>query len=153
MSTLADYSTARQIDLINWRRIQVLKLRAKGYTIDEIVAELKAGHQDVRISHGTVSNDLKAIREQSKQEFQEYVENLPLEHKLALTGIMEIIRKAWEIADSAKDDRVRLSALSLVKDAILTKQSILGDSNTLENALSFVQKAKQQLQEREVQAQ
>lgn len=124
-----------------------MKLRAKGYTLDEIVETLKAGHKDVKISHGTVFNDLKAIREFSNNEFQDYIENLPFEHKLALTGIMEVIRKAWEIVDSTKDDRTRIAALALVKDAYLSKQDLLGDSDTLEKALLFIQKAKGQLQE------
>lgn len=151
LSTLPDYSSNKHADLVQWRRIQVLKLRAKGHSLDEIVDILKAGHKDVRISHGTVHNDLKAIRAEANKEFSQYIENLPFEHKLALAGVVEIIKKAWETADSTKDDKVRLSALALVKDAILTKQSILGDSDTLEKALSFVQKTDEQLQKKEAQ--
>ena len=134
-------------DLIAWRRERVLTLRAKGHTIDTIVAELKAGNEEVKISHGTVVNDLKAIREEVNKNLTQFVqEELPMENKVAIAGIKEIIKEAWSKADSARDHKERLAALSLAKEAYLTQQALLGDSRILEQAVNWIKKAKKQLE-------
>lgn len=144
-----DQSTdADRYDLINWRRDRVLTLRAKGHTIDAIVAELKAGNEDVKISHGTVVNDLKAIRKEVNENLTQFVQDeLPMENKVAIAGIKEIIKEAWVMADSARDHKERLAALSLAKEAYLTQQALLGDSRILEQAVNWIKKAKKQLEE------
>jgi hypothetical protein len=139
---------ADRYDLVAWRRERVLTLRAKGYTIDAIAAELKAGNEDVKISHGTVINDLKAIREEVNKNLTQFVQDeLPMENKVAIAGIKEIIKEAWAMADSARDHKERLGALSLAKEAYLTQQALLGDSRILEQAISWIKKAKKQLEE------
>lgn len=148
----SDYpsKTPDRLNAVAWRREKVLTLRAKGLTIDQIVSQLRAGNADVRISHGTVVNDLKAIREQVNKNLSQYVEEeLPMENKIALTGIREIIKEAWGLADNAKDDKTRLAALSLAKEAYLTQQTLLGDVNVLEHAINWLKKAKAQLSEEE----
>ena len=135
-------------DLVRWRRERVLTLRAKGYTIDAIVAELRGGNAEVKISHGTVVNDLKAIREEVNKNLTQFVQDeLPMENKIAISGIKEIIKEAWIMADSAKDHKERLAALSLAKEAYLTQQALLGDSRILEQAVNWIKKAKKQLEE------
>lgn len=135
-----------KFDLVRWRREQVLKLRAKGHTIDEIVKILKADHPDVRISHGTVFSDLQAIKEEANRNLQRKIEEeLPLENRIALAGVQEIIKTAWELADSTKDEKVRLSALQLLREAYLTRQALLGDSAILYKAISWLEKVKRQL--------
>lgn len=139
-------SDVDRYDILAWRREQVLKLRAKGYSIDAIVTELKSGHPDVKISHGTVINDIKAIKEQVNQNLSDFIQNeIPYENHLCLAGIEEVIAQAWKLADSAKDERTRISALSLVKDAYLTRQAVLGDSKVLEQAVLWLKRAKKQL--------
>ena len=109
-----------RFDLIARRRERVLTLRAKGYTTDAIVTELKVGNEEVKISHVTVINDLKAIREEVNKSLTAFVQDeLPMENKVAIAGIKEIIKEAWTIADSARDNKEPLATLSLAKEAYL----------------------------------
>lgn len=136
----------KKYDLIRWRREQVLKLRAKGYSVQKIVETLKAGHPEVSISHGTVVRDLKAIKEEVNRGLSQYIDGeLPFELKLTLAGIEEIIRQAWEVADHAQDQKAKLAALALAKEAYTTRQALLGDAQVLEKAVEWLKKSRQEL--------
>lgn len=138
-----------KFDAIAWRREKVLTLRAKGYTYDKIVQTLKAGHPDVAISHGTIANDLQTIKEQVNAELDQWVtKELPMAHRLALQGIMEVIRSAWELADSTRDEKTRLQALGLVKDAYVTQKDFLSNSSVLNKTIRWIEWAKKELEAR-----
>jgi len=129
-----------RFDLIQWRREQALRLRAKGLTIDRIAETLK-------VSHGTISGDLKAIREETNANLQRWVtEELPTMNKLALAGISEIIKSAWELADATRDERIKISALQLVRDAYITQREFLSDTNILNKTLRWIEWARGQLE-------
>lgn len=143
-STEADSN--ERYDLIKWRREQVLKMRAKGYTFDKIAETLKAGHPEVRISHGTVARDIEAIKQEVNDNLRDYIQKeIPYEVHLCQAGILEILREAWKIAESTNDEKVKISALSLAKDAYLTQNALLGDSKVLEQTIQWLKKAKKQL--------
>ena len=126
-------------DLIQWRRDQALKLRAKGYTIDKISEKLK-------VSHGTVSNDLAAIKDQVNKSLSNFIENeLPYENRLCLSGIQQVIHEAWHIAESTNDDKTRIQALSLAREAYMTQQALLGDSKVLDTAIQWLKRAKKKI--------
>lgn len=136
-----------KFDVIAWRREKVLTLRAKGYTYDKIVQTLKAGHPDVRISHGTIANDLQAIKDQVNAELNDWVtKELPMAHRLALQGIVEVIRSAWELADSTKDEKTRLQALGLVREAYVTQKDFFSDSSILNKTIRWIEWAKKELE-------
>jgi hypothetical protein len=127
----------------------VLTLRAKGYTYDKIVQTLKAGHADIAISHGTIANDLAAIKEEVNGQLHDWVVNeLPLLHRTALQGINEVIRSAWELADSTKDEKTRLQALSLAKEAYITQKDFLSDTSVLNKTIRWIEWAKNELEAR-----
>jgi hypothetical protein len=133
--------------LVQWRREQVLRLRAKGFTYDKIVDTLKAGNPEVAISHGTIANDLKSIKDEVNANLARWVtEELPTLNRIALVGISEIIKSAWELADSTRDERTKISALQLVKEGYVTQREFLSDSRILNKTLRWLEWAKGQLE-------
>jgi len=149
---------ADMFDPRTWRREKVWELRAKGYTLHEIVDEMKAGHSDVKISHGTVINDLKVKAQEIAESFKSYIEEELLhQHRLAVSGLDAIIKEAWKIYNSEDDSKTKLAALNVVSNAIMNKQAVLGDPEQIQKAIKVVSQLKSRLkkddEEQEVVAQ
>jgi hypothetical protein len=127
-------------DLMQWRREQALRLRTRGYAIDKIADE------KLQIGHGTISGELKAIRAETNVNLSKWVtEELPTLNKSSLAGISEIIKSAWEpLADSTKEERTRIAALQLVRDAYITQRDFLSDTNILNKTLHWIEWAKKE---------
>lgn len=139
-------SDSERFDLRGWRRDQVLRLRAKGCTYDQILGVLRAGHPDIAISHGTIANDIAAIKEEVQASMKEYVEReLPYEFRLALVGLNDTIREAWKVYIASTDDRVRLSALNTIAAITVQRLALVGDAGQIQRALEMATTIKQEL--------
>lgn len=123
-----------------------------GYTIDGIVETLKTGHPEVRISHGTVVNDLQTKYREIRDNFRSYIDDLPQQHRLAITGLDKIQYEAWRIFERATESRTKLAALSVIQDAIMSKQACLGDPEQITQAIKTIARLRNQLELKEVMA-
>lgn len=117
-----------------------------GYTIEEIVEKLKA-KPEVKISNGTVYNDLKVKQKQIEKDFANYIEkDLPIQHNLAVTGLDKVIKEAWRLYQETSDKRAQLVALTVIADATMKKQAVLGDPAQIEKAIKTVAQIKKQIE-------
>ena len=119
------------------RRERVLELTAKGYGQRQIANMLS-------VSHATVGFDQQYLKQQAKQNIQNYVdERLPEEYERCLVGVNEINREAWTIAQDAEDNREKISALALAKECYSMKLDLLTNAELVNDAAKFVEKHKQ----------
>ena len=119
-------------DLIEWRRTKVIEYLAKGKSLTEISKILIT-------SLPTISRDVKELREEAKQKQQDYIDNeLPFQHKLAVTNLDKIIEEAWKIYESEEDARSKIATLNVIAEAVMKKQAVLGDPEQIEKAIKFV---------------
>jgi hypothetical protein len=132
-----------------WRRDKVWEMKSMGRTIDEIVEKLKP-KEGIKISHGTVHNDLKFRQKQIEASFKNYIDKeLPIQHNLAVTGLDRIINEGWKIYEKAEDQKTALAALDVISDAIMKKQAVLGDPAQIERAIKLVSSLKKRNAENE----
>jgi hypothetical protein len=128
-------------DLIEWRRAKVVEYVAKGKSLTEIAEILK-------VSLPTISRDVKDLREEAKQKQQDYIDNeLPFQHKLAVSNLDKIIEEAWKLYESEEDSRSKIAALNVIAEAVMKKQAVLGDPEQIEKAIRVVAQLRKQLQE------
>jgi hypothetical protein len=72
----------------------------------------------LKVGSGTVARDQIALREQAKENIANYMDHLPQDYQIALTGLTAIIRKAWVMVNEANNIRDKAIALNLLKDTI-----------------------------------
>ncbi|HXV46619.1 MAG TPA: hypothetical protein VD736_08100 [Nitrososphaera sp.] len=60
---------------------------------------------EIRISHGTVVNDLKYTQKEIEKNFNSYIENLPMQHNLAVTGLDRVIKEGWRMYAKTETQR------------------------------------------------
>ncbi len=133
-------------DMRQWRKDKVWELRSMGYSIDKIVQTLKANKPEIKISHGTVHNDLKAKYEEIKEAFKSYLEEeLPRQHRLAVTGLDKVLYEAWHIFESEQDTKAKLQALNVISETIMRKQQVLGDPEQIQRAIKTVTQLREAL--------
>ena len=132
---------------IEWRRNKVYEILVKGYNQYEIV-------ETMRISQPTIYRDVQHLRQRAKEELRFHIEEkLPDEYQRCLRGINEVLKIAWDIANSKMEDRkidekTRLQALSLVNDCYKFRMDLLTNSTVLAHAISFVERSKERLNNR-----
>lgn len=142
-------SNSKMDSPIKWRREKVWELKSCGLTIDEIAETLKP-KEGIKISHGTVHRDLEAKHKEIEAHFKDYIEKeLPVQHSLAVTGLDRVIKESWRIYARASDDRTRLAVMSIISDATMKKQAVLGDPAQIEKAIRLVAKLSKQARENE----
>lgn len=126
-------------DLIELRRAKVVELLSKGLNQSEVAKQLG-------VDKATISRDVKELKEGARERIKAHVEEtLPFEHEKALAGLGQIIKSAWVLAESTKDERTRIAALQLAKDGYITQRDFLSDSNVLNKTLKWIEWAKKQL--------
>jgi hypothetical protein len=134
-----------------WRREKVWELKSKGYTHREIIEEISRKDPLVKISLGTVNNDLTRKQTEIRANFQKYIEqDLVAHHHLALTNLQAINKEAWRIFEKAEDEKVKLSALHTAQEAQSAINATLGDPEYIAKAMKVAGKLRQQLHDRNV---
>ena len=131
----SDVTKGKSDTFREWRRAKVWELRATGCSVDDIVDLLKDNRPDVKISHGTVYNDLKAKQEQIAESFEHYIEDLPLQHHLSRTHLDMIKKQAWRLYYKSKDEKVQVQALNTAMNAEGEINKLLGDPEHISKLL------------------
>jgi hypothetical protein len=146
---------------IMWRRNKVQELMIQGCSQIQISNTLK-------VSEGTISNDVIYLREQARQNMQTHLQDrLPEEYENCMAGINQVLKMSWEIAtkgqvssdsldsnsnsdsdrtlSSTVDDRTRLQALALANDCYKYKMDLVTNGVVITDAIKFVQQKKEKL--------
>lgn len=124
---------------IEWRRSQVSELMSQGLNQSEIARNLK-------IDKSSINRDIKFLRQLARKNIESHIqEKLPEEYQLCMTGINQVLKKSWEIANSnssSVDEKTKLQALSLVNDCYKYKMDLVTNGAVIEDAIKFVHKNK-----------
>lgn len=104
------------------------------------MAALGHGRYDIaktfNVSERIVGNILHGINETTKQELGSMLtDRIPLEFKKSLILLDFLMKRAVEIEQGSKDERVKLQALGLIKDINESKNKLLVDSTIIHNAI------------------
>ena len=120
------------MQLIEWRRSQVLELVSKGHNQLEIAKILQ-------VDKSIISRDISFLREQSKLKIKVYVdERLPEEYERCLVGLTAILKEAWNITQQSSDKKEKIHALSLAKECYAMKLELLTNATVVDDAIQFV---------------
>ena len=133
-------------DQLEWRRSKVVEMRPRGLSYGEIARELQ-------VSRASISYDIQYIRNEAKESIREYTtDHLPEQYQVCLAALDEIIRRAFDILETADDNREKLQAMELFEDTHLVKLELLSNAATIDSALNYI-KNKQQLHQQKLQQQ
>jgi hypothetical protein len=147
-------SLSSSVNSLEWRRNKVLELSSQGHSQPEIAKILQ-------ISQSTVHRDLVYLRKQAQKNLQKHIQDrLPEEYQCCLTGMNQVLRLSWEIANRSKnsnnddngqtvttmtDDKTRLQALSLINDCYKYIMDLTTNGVVVTDAIKFVQNSKEKL--------
>jgi|SRR5215211_110265 len=138
MSTLE-----KEQEAIEWRRSQIISLRAKGYNQTTIAKKLGW-------SIPTISKDIAAINAEAKDNLKTHLETrLVIETEKIISGIEEILLDTWKDLDSDEKLSLRdkLSCRSLIKDLYAIKLNILTSAPVIQRGLNYVQMYRDKLEQ------
>jgi hypothetical protein len=126
---------------IEWRRGKVAEYDAKGMTYQQIADTLK-------VSVGTVFNDLSWLRKTARENIRSYTEDrLPHLFNQSIVGLTQILREAWITAEKSKYERNRILSLALAKDCIALRLDMATGSDTIDKTISYVTKKQKALEQ------
>jgi hypothetical protein len=118
-------------DLLHWRRYQVVKLLAQGFTIDQTAEKLQ-------VSPKTVQRDYAYIRHHAYEVIRNYGEDtVPNEMLKALARLTAVSDAAWAMAARAKekdDDKLEVVALRLAKDTAIEIIDLITNNHSFVDA-------------------
>jgi predicted transcriptional regulator len=126
-------------DQLEWRRIKVVEMRARGLSHGEIARELQ-------ISKASITSDVQYLHEQAKGTIKEYVtEHLPEQYQVCPTALDEIVKCAFDI-ETSPDNIEKLQAMELSEDTHLVKLELLSNATTIDSALNYIKSKRQEQQ-------
>jgi hypothetical protein len=115
----------------------VLELNSQGLNQTEISHQLK-------VDQSVISRDFKFLREFARKNVETHLqEKLPEEYQLCMTGLNQVLKKSWEIANSKSstmDDKTKLQALSLANECYKYKMDLVTNGGLISDAIRFVKK-------------
>jgi hypothetical protein len=150
-------SMQKKQQLIEWRRSKVLEYHSQGYSMTEITNMLHVKNVS------TISRDLEYLREKAQENLKTHIQQkLPEEFQRCLTGMNQVLKLCWQIANNTKpsgldlddnksntvttgDDRTRLQALALINDCYKYIMDLTTNGVVITDAIKFVQTNKEKL--------
>ncbi len=119
--------------MLDWRRNKVLELSSEGLNQTEISDKLK-------VSQSVISRDFKFLRQYARENVETHLqEKLPEEYQLCMTGLNQVLKKSWEIANSsALDEKTRLQALQLANECYKYRMDLVTNGVVITDAIKFV---------------
>jgi hypothetical protein len=120
---------------IEWRRSKVLEYSSQGFNQKEIASKLQ-------VDESTISRDLAFLKDQARDRIKDYIQKtLPLEFQKCMTALNIVKKDAWMVAQQSNDAKVKLAALSLVKDCATTTMDVLTNAAVVDDAVSLAEQA------------
>jgi hypothetical protein len=84
-----------------------------------------------KASYLLISASLQYLLSKAKESIKEYVtEHLPEQYQVCLTAVDSIIKRAFDILETSPDNREKLQAMELFKDAHIVKLELLSNATT-----------------------
>jgi DNA-binding CsgD family transcriptional regulator len=126
------------------RRDRVLELTSKGKTQTEIADILNYSQQ-------TISNDIIYLRKRAKENLQNHSQELPYHYEQALSNLTSVRKEAWALAEQTKDERLKASLFTIIKDVNESILEVLAAGDIIEKEVTAAElaakKAEEELQE------
>jgi predicted transcriptional regulator len=117
---------------LDWRRSQVVELASMGYSQREIARILQ-------IDLAAVRRDLHFIRQQAYNIIHTHIqERMPEEYHLVRVSINQVLKKAWHIANTTPNERIKGQALWLVKECNTHRPEMITNGTVVSDALKYV---------------
>jgi hypothetical protein len=111
---------------IDWRRNLVLQMLSEGHNQSHISHTLK-------VHRSTISIDVQYLRDQARRQMHDFItERLPMAVTKSCTALDSITSTAWDLARNTDDDRIRLQALTLIKETEKDKIDIVSNVNIVD---------------------
>ena len=122
---------------IEWRRSQVLELSAQGFNQSDIARKLK-------IDKSSINRDMKFLGEMAKKNIKLHIqEKLPEEFQKCMSGLNQVLKKSWEVANDAEDEKTKLQALQLTNECYKYIMDLVTNGAVITDALKLVDEKKE----------
>jgi hypothetical protein len=114
----------------------------------------------LQVSQPTINGDITYLRQRAHENLQKHIqEKLPEEYQRCLTGMNQVLKLSWDIANKPKngngndngqamtmtDDKTRLQALSLINDCYKYIMDLTTNGVVITDAIKFAQTNKEKL--------
>ena len=117
---------------LEWRRSQVVELASMGYSQREISRILQ-------IDLSAVTRDIRFLRQQAQENIKNHIQQrMPEEYHMVEVSINHVLKKAWHIANTTADERIRLQALSLIRECDSSRLEMITNGTVVSDALKYV---------------
>jgi hypothetical protein len=117
---------------LEWRRSQVVELASMGYSQREIARILQ-------IDLSAVTRDIRFLRQQAQENIKNHIQQrMPEEYHIVGVSINHVLKKASHIANSTADERIRLQALSLIRECDSNRLEMITNGTVVSDALKYV---------------
>lgn len=103
---------------------------------------------NLEISHATVHRDLKA-KGVEIEESQKLYRKGAADEAQSVMRLERVIRREWRIYTKAADRKTQLATLKTISNAIMQKQSVLGDPAQIRKVMNLVSKIRADLTNRD----
>jgi hypothetical protein len=70
-----------------------------------------------------------------------------MQYQVCLAALDTIIKRAFDMLNTAEDNREKLQAMAMFKDAHTTKLELLSNATTIDSALEYIRGKQQQEEE------
>ena len=95
--------------------------------------------QILQTDKSAVNRDIHFIKEQAQENIKNHIqEKRPQEYHMVEVSINQVLKKAWHIANTTADERIKLQALSLVKECNTHKMEMITNGAVVSDALKYV---------------
>jgi len=119
--------------LITIRRDKVRELLAQGESKSSVC-------RITNTSITTINRDIVWIKEQARDNIKRYADEIfPEQYQQCLDLLATVTREASNTAFTARDNREKISALSLVKDCVSLKADLLSNVNLVDRTIAYVE--------------
>ena len=133
----------RHKKIVEYRRQEIGKMLVLGMSQHDIARELNG-------SQPTINRDIAVMQESAREDLKTHVQKaLPHTHLICSRGIDQVLKTAWAIVSTAKNDYIKIHALNLIHQCYITKQNLSTDGTVINGALELIQKSKRELQKLE----
>jgi hypothetical protein len=129
-------------DKLAFRREKVIMLKSRGLNHSEIAHELQ-------ISRPSIVSDVNYLRREAKESIRNYItEFLPMQYKLTIVALDDMLKHAYKIldSDSTSDDSAKLEAMRFYIDVQLLKVKLFNNSPAVDNALNYIRSEQSELE-------
>ena len=122
---------SEQKEKILLRRGLVTELYSKGLTERQMAEKLNT-------SRVTINQDIRILRNQALTNIQTFDTRIPHEYESMLTGIKQVLQRAWSILDNeGSNERMIAIAMHTILTALQQKQALINDLSNIQEALEY----------------